>query len=59
MKDNLKYKELKGLNDTKFKRAIGDKREIFELQVAILNDFEFPFFSKIYLTKYMNWFTCK
>lgn len=34
----MKYEELKGLNDTKFKRLIGVKREIFEFQVAILKD---------------------
>lgn len=34
----MKYEELKGLNDTKFKRAIGVKREIFEFQVAILEE---------------------
>lgn len=34
----MKYEELKRLNDTKFKRLIGVKREVFELQVAILED---------------------
>lgn len=34
----MKYEELKGLNDTKFKRLIGVKREVFEFQVAILED---------------------
>lgn len=34
----MKYEELKGLNDTKFKRAIGIKREVFEFQVGILEE---------------------
>lgn len=34
----MKYEELKGLNDKKFKRAIGIKREVFEFQVAILEE---------------------
>lgn len=34
----MKYEELNGLNDTKFKRAIGVKREVFEFQVAILEE---------------------
>ena len=34
----MKYEEIKGLNDTKFKRAIGIKREAFEFQVAILEE---------------------
>lgn len=34
----MKYEELKGLNDTKFKRLVGVKREIFEFQVAVLKD---------------------
>ena len=38
VKSKLKYEELKGLNDTKFKRLIGVKREIFEFQTAILED---------------------
>lgn len=38
MKIKLKYEELRGFKDTKFKRLIGVKREIFEFQVAILED---------------------
>ena len=34
----MKYEDLKGLNDTKFKRAVGVKREVFEFQVAILEE---------------------
>ena len=34
----MKYEELKGLKDKIFKRLIGIKREIFEFQVAILED---------------------
>ena len=34
----MKYEELKGLNDTKFKRTVGVKREVFEFQVAILEE---------------------
>ena len=34
----MKYEELKGLNDTKFKRAIGVKREVFKFQAAILEE---------------------
>lgn len=34
----MKYEELKGLKDVKFKRLVGVKREVFEFQVAILEE---------------------
>lgn len=34
----MKYEKLKTLNDRKFKRAIGVSREIFEFQVAVLEE---------------------
>lgn len=34
----MKYEELKGLNDTKFKRLTGVKRDVFEFQIAILEE---------------------
>jgi hypothetical protein len=38
VKIELKYEELKGPKDVKFRRLIGVKREVFEFQVAILED---------------------
>lgn len=34
----MKYENLKGVSESKFKRAVGVNREIFEFQVAILED---------------------
>ena len=34
----MKYEKLKGLNDTKFKSAVGAKREVFGFQAVILED---------------------